>query len=133
MLLCSKWPPNTPDLGCTSTFYPKSSPKGECSVTKSSVSCATSAGERLPLASAVYYKSKAVRIFVFSLFALFIFFTNANLHAQIAIKKVRMGIQSSNIGFLPFHVAYHKGFYREQGIDLETISCPPRRLTPPSC
>ena len=36
-------------------------------------------------------------------------------------KKVRMGIQSVNIGFLPFHVAYHKGYYREQGIDLETI------------
>jgi ABC-type nitrate/sulfonate/bicarbonate transport system substrate-binding protein len=32
-----------------------------------------------------------------------------------------MGIQSTNVGFLPFHVAYHKGFYREQGIDLETI------------
>jgi ABC-type nitrate/sulfonate/bicarbonate transport system substrate-binding protein len=32
-----------------------------------------------------------------------------------------MGIQSTNIGFLPFHLAYHKGFYREQGIDLETI------------
>ena len=42
-------------------------------------------------------------------------------HAQPAPKKVRMGIQSTNIGFLPFHVAYHKGFYREQGIDLETI------------
>ena len=36
-------------------------------------------------------------------------------------KKVRLGIQSNNIGFLPFHLAYHKGFYREQGIDLETI------------
>jgi NitT/TauT family transport system substrate-binding protein len=45
---------------------------------------------------------------------------NANLRAQ-SLKKVRMGIQSTNIGFLPFHVAYHKGFYREQGIDLETI------------
>ena len=32
-----------------------------------------------------------------------------------------MGIQSTNIGFLPFHAAYHKGFYREQGIELETI------------
>jgi len=32
-----------------------------------------------------------------------------------------MGIQSTNIGFLPFHVAYHKDFYREQGIDLETV------------
>ena len=46
---------------------------------------------------------------------------DGHAHAQIAAKKVRMGIQSTNIGFLPFHVAYHKGFYREQGIDLETI------------
>ena len=120
----SKFQPSllqNPVACCTSTFYLKSSPKGESSVTKSSVSCDTSAGERLPLASAVYYKSKAVRIFVFSLFALAIFFTKADLHGQTAVKKVRMGIQSSNIGFLPFHVAYHKGFYREQGIDLETI------------
>jgi len=41
--------------------------------------------------------------------------------AQPAAKKVRLGIQSNNIGFLPFHLAYHKGYYREQGIDLETI------------
>jgi len=41
--------------------------------------------------------------------------------AQTPAKKVRMGIQSTNIGFLPFHAAFHKGFYREQGIDLETI------------
>lgn len=37
--------------------------------------------------------------------------------AQPAAKKVRLGIQSNNIGFLPFHLAYHKSFYREQGID----------------
>jgi NitT/TauT family transport system substrate-binding protein len=46
---------------------------------------------------------------------------DANTHAQSAGRKVRMGIQSTNIGFLPFHVAYHKGFYREQGIDLEIV------------
>src|SRR5574342_381752 len=45
----------------------------------------------------------------------------AALHAQSPPKKVRMGSQSTKIGFLPFHVAYHKGFYREQGIDLEMI------------
>ena len=45
----------------------------------------------------------------------------SHLGAQSAAKKVRLGIQSNNIGFLPFHLAYHKGFYREQGIDLETI------------
>ena len=55
--------------------------------------------------------------------AIFLFFASgsADLYAQPALKKVRMGIQSTNIGFLPFHIAYHKGFYREQGIDLEMI------------
>ena len=45
----------------------------------------------------------------------------SDLGAQPAAKRVRLGIQSNNIGFLPFHLAYHKGYYREQGIDLETI------------
>ena len=52
---------------------------------------------------------------------LFVFIADGNIRAQTAVKKVRMGIQSTNIGFLPFHVAYHKGFYRDQGIDLEMI------------
>src|SRR5213594_3791911 len=55
------------------------------------------------------------------LFVLSFSLPHGELHAQSVVKKVRMGIQSTNIGFLPFHVAYHKGFYREQGIDLETI------------
>jgi NitT/TauT family transport system substrate-binding protein len=46
---------------------------------------------------------------------------DAHVFAQAPAKKVRMGIQSTNIGFLPIHLAYYKGFYREQGIDLETI------------
>jgi NitT/TauT family transport system substrate-binding protein len=50
-----------------------------------------------------------------------VFIPDATIHAQSAARKVRMGIQSTNIGFLPFHAAYHKGFYREQGIELETI------------
>ena len=44
---------------------------------------------------------------------------NANVFAQAPVKKVSMGIQSTNIGFLPFRAAYHKDFYREQGIELE--------------
>ena len=54
---------------------------------------------------------------IFLLFAA----AKAKVHAQTSAKKVRMGMQSTNIGFLPFHVAYHKGLYREQGIDLEII------------
>jgi ABC-type nitrate/sulfonate/bicarbonate transport system substrate-binding protein len=56
----------------------------------------------------------------FLIFVLFI--SQANGQAQpTPLRKVRMGIQSTNIGFLPFHVAYYKGFYRDEGIDLETI------------
>src|SRR4030095_2363675 len=51
---------------------------------------------------------------------LFLILPARHVDAQSAVKKVRMGIQSTNIGFLPFHAAYHKGFYREQGIELET-------------
>lgn len=55
-------------------------------------------------------------------FLLLVFAAAPNeLSAQPQAKKVRLGIQSNNIGFLPFYLAYHKGFYREQGIDLETI------------
>jgi NitT/TauT family transport system substrate-binding protein len=57
----------------------------------------------------------------FWLLVVSIFIPGAELHAQSSLRKVRMGIQSTNIGFLPFHAAYHKGFYREQGVDLETI------------
>jgi hypothetical protein len=32
---------------------------------------------------------------------------DTKVHSQTA-KKGRMGIQSTNVGFLPFHVAYHK-------------------------
>lgn len=46
---------------------------------------------------------------------------DADVRAQPSPRKVRMGIQSTNIGFLPFHVAYHRGFYRDQGIELETV------------
>ena len=59
---------------------------------------------------------------VFRLLLIFVCLTAPrDATAQPAAKKVRLGIQSNNIGFLPFHLAYHKGYYREQGIDLETI------------
>ena len=55
-------------------------------------------------------------------FLLLVFTAAPNeLSAQPQAKKVRLGIQSNNIGFLPFYLAHHKGFYREQGIDFEAI------------
>src|SRR5262245_51331165 len=51
----------------------------------------------------------------------FVLIAAGDIHPQTAMQRVRMGIQSTNIGFLPFNVAYHKNFYRDQGIDLEMI------------
>ena len=48
-------------------------------------------------------------------------FTLAHAHAQEGLKKVRMGLSSTNVSYLPFYVALHKGFYKQEGIDLELI------------
>src|SRR5512145_1669309 len=40
-------------------------------------------------------------------------------HAQL--KKVRMGSSSTNVSFLAIYTALHRGFYRDEGIDLEII------------
>lgn len=55
------------------------------------------------------------------IFLLFWIFSSPDSHAQTGSKKIRMGISSTNVSFLPMFVAYHKGFYREEGIDLELI------------
>lgn len=44
--------------------------------------------------------------------------------AQSGLKKVRMGNSSTNVSFLPMYAAYHKGFYKDEGIELEIISMP---------
>lgn len=44
--------------------------------------------------------------------------------AQTALKKIRMGNSSTNVSFLAMYAAYHRGFYRDEGIDLEIIFMP---------
>ena len=41
--------------------------------------------------------------------------------AQSPLKKLRLGIAATNVGFLPIYAAYQKGFFRDEGIDLEII------------
>jgi len=41
--------------------------------------------------------------------------------AQSSLKKVRLGIAATSVGFLPIYTAYHRGFYKDEGIDLEII------------
>ncbi len=47
----------------------------------------------------------------------------ARRHAaqRSALKKLRLGIAATSVGFLPIYAAHQKGFYRDEGIDLEII------------
>jgi NitT/TauT family transport system substrate-binding protein len=45
-------------------------------------------------------------------------------HAQSGLKKVRMGSSSTNVSFLALYTALHRGFFRDEGIDLEIIYMP---------
>lgn len=40
------------------------------------------------------------------------------------LKKVRMGSSSTNVSFLALYTALHRGFFRDEGIDLEIVFMP---------
>src|SRR5918996_5819954 len=44
--------------------------------------------------------------------------------AQSSPKTVRIGVSETHVGYLPLQVAYHKGFYKDEGIQLEIILMP---------
>jgi NitT/TauT family transport system substrate-binding protein len=44
-------------------------------------------------------------------------------HAQ-ALKKVRLASSSTNVSFLALYTALHRGFFKDEGIDLEIIFMP---------
>src|SRR5262249_61584043 len=44
--------------------------------------------------------------------------------AQTAAKRVRVSIPGANVTYLPFYAAKDKGYYREEGIDIEFILMP---------
>jgi len=60
-----------------------------------------------------------VLILTLSLGAVGISWTDAL--AQSSLKKLRMGIAATSVGFLPIYAAYQRGFYKDEGIDLEII------------
>lgn len=55
------------------------------------------------------------------LFSAFIIFSPANVHGQSGLKKVRMALPTKGYTYLAFYAAYHKGYYKDEGIDLELI------------
>jgi NitT/TauT family transport system substrate-binding protein len=50
----------------------------------------------------------------------FVAFHSPASHAQ-TLKKVRLGSSSTNVSFLAIYTALHRGFYKDEGIDLELI------------
>jgi NitT/TauT family transport system substrate-binding protein len=48
-------------------------------------------------------------------------FSTMDACAQSSLKKIRMGIAATSVGFLPIYAAHHRGFYKDEGIDLEII------------
>ena len=46
------------------------------------------------------------------------------VQAQSGLKKVRMGSSSTNVSFLAIYTARHRGFFKDEGIDLEIVFMP---------
>ena len=51
------------------------------------------------------------------------FLLAAAAHAQ-ALKKIRLASSSTNVSFLALYTALHRGFFKDEGIDLEIIFMP---------
>ncbi len=65
------------------------------------------------------------RLLVFlSVFSCFLIFAPVESSAQSGLKKIRLASSSTNVSFLAMYAASHKGFYRDEGIDLEIIFMP---------
>ena len=63
-----------------------------------------------------------VRWVLFSLLSICaVGFLHTESPAQSSPTKIRMGIAATSVGFLPIYAAYHRGFYKDEGIDLEII------------
>lgn len=60
-------------------------------------------------------------VLFFCLSATAVGLASIDAQAQSALKKVRLGIAATSVGFLPIYAAYHRGFYKDEGIDLEII------------
>ena len=66
--------------------------------------------------------SRRIAVVLLWLFATSVAFTSLG-YAQ-TLKKVRMGSSSTNVSFLALYTALHRGFYRDEGLDLEIVFMP---------
>lgn len=71
----------------------------------------------------MFYFGKA-RFFLPLMVILALGSTARNVDAQSTLKKVRLGTSSTNMSFLAMFAAYHRGFYKDEGIELEIVYMP---------
>ena len=62
---------------------------------------------------------------IISGFLLIGIFVPSNSYSQSNLKKVRLAFPTKTVSFLAFYAAYYKGFYRDEGIELEQIIMQP--------
>ena len=43
-------------------------------------------------------------------------------HAQTNLKKLRIGVSETHVGYLPLQVAFHKGYYKDEARMKASIS-----------
>jgi len=60
-----------------------------------------------------------------SVLIFFCCFSPVHTWGQTGLKKVRMALPTNTVSFLAIHTALKKGFYTQEGIDLELILMPP--------
>jgi ABC-type nitrate/sulfonate/bicarbonate transport system substrate-binding protein len=60
-------------------------------------------------------------LFTFWIFASAVALSHTDADAQMALKKVRLGIAATSVGFLPIYTAYHRGFYKDEAIDTSKL------------
>src|ERR1044072_7772521 len=68
-----------------------------------------------------FYKPARIAFLLFLLVVTF--FLTSSVQAQ-ALKKVRMASSSTNVSFLALRTALQRGFFKDEGIDLEIIFMP---------
>ena len=68
-----------------------------------------------------FYKPARIAFLLFLLVVTF--FLTSSVQAQ-ALKKVRMASSSTNVSFLALYTALNRGFFKDEGIDLEIIFMP---------
>ena len=69
-------------------------------------------------------ESSCCRLFLILLGTVWLVTATSPANAQANLKKVRIGVSETHVGYLPLQVAFHKGYYKDEGIDLEIVLMP---------